>query len=61
VCFALVMCRVAALSDRRQAAGLIEWIATVNLAEHRAASADSPAQQLPFDRRRAVYRTRRRS
>ncbi len=61
VLFALAMCRIAALSDRRHAAGLVEWIATSNLAGHRAAAADSPAEQLPLDRQRAAHRARGRS
>ena len=57
VFFALTMCRLAALSD----VALAEWIATRYLAEHKAVSAEGPAEQLPLDPQRGVYRATGRS
>ena len=56
VLFVLAMCRVAARSDDSHAVALTEWIATSNLAEHEAAPADSPDEQLVFDPQRGVER-----
>jgi hypothetical protein len=52
VLFAWTMCRLAALSD----VALAEWIATRYLAEHKAVPAGSPAEQVPLNPQRGVYR-----
>ena len=61
VFFALTMCRVAALSDDSHSVAVAEWIATSYLAEHKAVPPNSPAEQLPLDPQRAVYRATGRS
>ena len=61
VVLALIMFRVAAFSDDSHAVALAEWITTSYLAEHKAVPADSPAEQLPPDPHRAVYRATGRS
>jgi hypothetical protein len=54
--FAASMCRVATLSDDRHAAEVAEWTAMSYLADRGEASAKRPAEQLPFERRRAAHR-----
>lgn len=45
--FALIMCRLAALSDDSRAVAVAEWIAASYLAEHKGAPVDSSAEHLP--------------
>ena len=61
VFFALILCRVAALSDASHAVTLAEWIDTTeidtsSLTEHRAVVADGDPERLPIDPQRGVYR-----
>jgi hypothetical protein len=62
VLFALILCRLAALSDAFHDVALAEWIATTeridvsSLAEHRGVLADGHGEQLPLDRQRGVDR-----
>jgi hypothetical protein len=56
VFFGLIMCRLAARSDDAHAVEVAEWIATSYVAGREDPSADSPAEQLPFDARGGSYR-----
>jgi hypothetical protein len=54
--FAVSVCRVATLSDERHAVEVAEWSAMSYLGDYDEASAHSPAEQGPLERRRAADR-----
>ena len=50
------MCRLAALSDRRQAGALADWVSHCYAIEHEPWTADRPPEKLPFDSQGEAFR-----
>ncbi len=56
VLLGLSMCRAAALSDRKQAVAITEWLATGHFGDRRVGPGGHPGQQFLFDPRDEAFR-----